>query len=386
MKDPEAGKRLRLSIDFDVQKAGQAALERYGLPGGFVAMDPRSGEVIGLGSNPGYDPNVFAKGVRASVYKRLQDPDNGAPLANRATQGLYPTGSTFKLITATAGARERADHALDGALRRRVADRRRGHLQERGRTSRTARVALPRALQVSSDVFFYRVGLMAEQRGGEIIQKWARRLGLGRPTGIDLPGEGARPRAHAGVAQPALPAQPHRPPLDAGRQHQPRGRPGRPPGRPAPDGRRLQRDRERRPDRHAPHRPAGRGQRRPHPPADRARGAAPDRRVLDHARARSCRACARPRTTPAARRRRCSRASRSRSRARPAPRSAGHRATSPGTSRSRPPTTRGSSSRRRSSAGASARRPRRPPTRRILAAYFGVKGKKAVGEAGVAPD
>ena len=92
VRDPQPGKRLRLSIDFDVQKAGQEALERYGLPGGFVAMDPRSGEVLGLGSNPGYDPNVFAKGVRASVYKRLQDPDNGAPLANRATQGLYPTG------------------------------------------------------------------------------------------------------------------------------------------------------------------------------------------------------------------------------------------------------------------------------------------------------
>src|SRR5688572_4137216 len=90
VRDPSPGKQLRLSIDFDVQKTGQAALESFGKPGGFVAMDPRSGEVLGLGSNPAYDPNVFAKGVRASVYKRLQDPDNGAPLANRATQGLYP--------------------------------------------------------------------------------------------------------------------------------------------------------------------------------------------------------------------------------------------------------------------------------------------------------
>ena len=76
-------------------------------------MDPRSGEVIGLGSNPSFDPNVFAKGVSSAVYKRLQDPDNGAPLANRATQGLYPTGSTFKLITSIAGARERADQPGD---------------------------------------------------------------------------------------------------------------------------------------------------------------------------------------------------------------------------------------------------------------------------------
>ena len=96
-----------------MQKAGQAALERYGLPGGFVAMDPRSGEVLGLGSNPSYDPNVFAKGVRASVYKRLQDPDNGAPLANRATQGLYPTGLHVQADHRHRGARERADHALD---------------------------------------------------------------------------------------------------------------------------------------------------------------------------------------------------------------------------------------------------------------------------------
>jgi penicillin-binding protein 2 len=190
IRDPEPGKRLRLSIDFGVQKAAQAALERYGLPGGFVAMDPRSGEVLALGSNPGFDPNVFAKGVRASVYKRLQDPDNGAPLANRATQGLYPTGSAFKLITATAalesGLISPATVLFDG-----------GSLTVGGVTFKNAggvshgALALPRALQVSSDVFFYRVGLMADQKGGDIIQKWARRLGLGRPTGIDLPGEGA---------------------------------------------------------------------------------------------------------------------------------------------------------------------------------------------------
>jgi penicillin-binding protein 2 len=190
VRPPRAGKRLRLSIDFDVQKAGQAALARYGLPGGFVVMDPRNGEVLGLGSNPSYDPNVFAKGVSPSVYKRLQDPDNGAPLANRATQGLYPTGSTFKLISSVAGLESGlitpSTVLFDG-----------GSLTVGGVTFKNAggvshgAVALPRALQVSSDVFFYRVGLMADQKGGDIIQKWAGRLGLGRATGIDLPGEGA---------------------------------------------------------------------------------------------------------------------------------------------------------------------------------------------------
>ena len=190
VRDPRPGKRLRLSIDFDVQKAGQAVLGSYGLPGGFVAMDPRNGEVLGLGSNPSYDPNVFAKGVSASVYKRLQDPDNGAPLADRATQGLYPTGSTFKLISSVAalqsGLITPSTVLFDG-----------GSLTVGGVTFKNAggvshgAVALPRALQVSSDVFFYRVGLMADQKGGEVIQKWANRLGLGHPTGIDLPGESA---------------------------------------------------------------------------------------------------------------------------------------------------------------------------------------------------
>jgi penicillin-binding protein 2 len=188
VKDPVPGEQLRLSIDLAVQRAGQQALESFGKPGAFVAMDPKSGQVIGLGSNPSFDPNVFAKGVRPSVYKRLTSAANGAPLANRATQGLYPTGSAFKLITSTAvlqsGLISPATVLFDG-----------GSLTVGGITFKNAggasygALTLPRALQVSSDVFFYRLGLMAEQKGGDIIQKWARRLGIGHPTGIDLPGE-----------------------------------------------------------------------------------------------------------------------------------------------------------------------------------------------------
>jgi penicillin-binding protein 2 len=188
VRDPGPGKQLRLSIDLAVQKAGQETLESFGKPGAFVAMDPTDGEVLGLGSNPSFDPNVFARSLRQSVYKRLQDPANGSPLANRATQGLYPTGSTFKLITSTAmlesGLITPATTLFDG-----------GSLTVGGVTFKNAgnasygALALVRALQVSSDVFFYRLGLMADHHGGDVIQKWARRLGLGRPTGIDLPGE-----------------------------------------------------------------------------------------------------------------------------------------------------------------------------------------------------
>jgi penicillin-binding protein 2 len=188
VRDPLPGKQLRLSIDLGVQKAGQEALARLGLPGAFVAMDPRTGEVLGLGSNPSFDPNVFAKTVRASVYKHLTSAANGAPLADRAIQGLYPTGSAFKLITSTAalqgGLITPSTVLFDG-----------GSLTVGGISFKNAggasygALSLPRALQVSSDVFFYQLGLKADQRGGDLIQKWARRLGIGRRTGIDLPGE-----------------------------------------------------------------------------------------------------------------------------------------------------------------------------------------------------
>ena len=185
---PVPGKQLRLSLDLDVQRTGQQAIS--GDQGAFVAMDVHTGAVIALGSNPSFDPNLFSKGIKQTVYDRLNSQANGAPLIDRAIQSGYPTGSTFKLITATAGVESGlitpSTVLFDG-----------GSLTVGGVTFKNAggvshgAVALPRALQVSSDVFFYRVGLMAEQKGGEAIQKWARRLGLGRPTGIDLPGEGA---------------------------------------------------------------------------------------------------------------------------------------------------------------------------------------------------
>jgi penicillin-binding protein 2 len=185
-----SGDNLRLAVDAGVQKAGEAALQGFGKPGGFVAMDVRSGEVLGLGSFPTFNPAVFSRPLSQSTYRQLTSRANGAPLADRAIQGLYPTGSTFKLITSTAalesGVITPDTPLFDG-----------GSLKVGGVTFRNAghasfgTLSLRRALQVSSDVFFYRVGQMAEGHGGEIIQKWARRLGLGARTGIDLPAEGS---------------------------------------------------------------------------------------------------------------------------------------------------------------------------------------------------
>ncbi len=187
-KQPRAGRQLRLGVDLDVQRTGQQALGE-GRRGAFVVMDVKDGEVRGLGSAPSFDPNLFAKSIKQSDYDRLSDPLNGNPLANRAVQSLYPTGSTFKLITATAG--------LEGGLidpETPISDP--GSLNVGGTVFKNAGgavngvIALRQALSVSSDVFFYKLGLEANGAGDGLgIQRWARRLGLGRKTGIDLPNE-----------------------------------------------------------------------------------------------------------------------------------------------------------------------------------------------------
>lgn len=184
---PEQGRRLRLSIDLDVQRVGQQAIASD--RGAFVVMNVRDGKLLALGSSPSFDPNVFSKGVRESVYKALTSRNNGEPLTNRAIQGGYPTGSTFKLITATA--------ALEGGLitpGTTMFDG--GSLRVGGVTFYNAgkvshgTLALRRALTVSSDVFFYRLGLDMNNTGkGTLLQRWAARYGLGRNTGVDLPAE-----------------------------------------------------------------------------------------------------------------------------------------------------------------------------------------------------
>ncbi len=107
--------------------------------GAFAVMDVRNGEVLGLGSHPSFDPNLFAKVVRESDYKRLTADETGAPLTNRAVSAGYPTGSTFKLITATAALEEGFITPDTVADRRRVAHRRRHRCSRTPATPCTAR-------------------------------------------------------------------------------------------------------------------------------------------------------------------------------------------------------------------------------------------------------
>lgn len=184
---PQQGRQVRLSVDLGVQEAGQQALG--GARGAFAVMNVRDGEVLALGSSPSFDPNQFSKVIRERDLKRVYSKDNGEPILNRATQAGYPTGSTFKPITATA--------ALQGGLiTPDTVQYDGGSLKVGSQVFKNAGdvvngpVALRKALQVSSDVFFYRLGQEANSKGdGTLIQDWAKKLGLGRKTGIDLPGE-----------------------------------------------------------------------------------------------------------------------------------------------------------------------------------------------------
>jgi penicillin-binding protein 2 len=186
-KEPVQGHQLRLSLNLEAQKVGQATLA--GRNGAFVAMDVRDGSVYALGSAPSFDPNVFSKGVKASVYKALNSKANGAPLTNRAIQGLYPTGSTFKPITSvaalTCGVITPSDVIFDNGSFKQGAIVR----HNAGNASYGA-LTITKALQVSSDVFFYNLGAdLGTSCGGLALQRWASRLGIGHRTGIDLPAE-----------------------------------------------------------------------------------------------------------------------------------------------------------------------------------------------------
>jgi penicillin-binding protein 2 len=184
-----AGDSLLLSIDSPVQRAGEAAINSFGTPGAFVAMNVHDGEVLGLGSSPTFDPTVFTKPViPTSTYEQLTSDTTGSPLTDRAIQGLYPTGSTFKPITAVAalqsGTLTPSTTIYDGGVFTLGGI----DFQNAGGSSYGS-LQLPEALQVSSDVFFYNVGATLDRDGNGAQQKWASELGIGHPTGIDLPGE-----------------------------------------------------------------------------------------------------------------------------------------------------------------------------------------------------
>jgi len=184
---PVQGSQLRLSLDLNAQRAGEEALSGGTGKGAFAVMNVQNGEVLALGSRPSFDPNIFTKPLSQKRLDQLGSEELGKPLFNRAIQGGYPTGSTFKLITATA-ALESGHITPDTVLNDPGSLTIGGVTFENAGKAVHGALALRQALTVSSDVFFYQLGRDMNEKGMP-LQHWARRLGIGHPTGIDLPGE-----------------------------------------------------------------------------------------------------------------------------------------------------------------------------------------------------
>lgn len=183
-KPPTPGDSLKLSLDSAVQAAGEGALAARGLPGAFVTMNVHNGQILGLGSFPTYDPTVFTKPMTQSQVNALYRDPVAAPLTDRATQGLYPTGSTFKLITAMAALNSGVSTpatVIDDGGSITVGEQ---SFQNAGGAA-FGPVDLVNALRVSSDVYFYTLGLKMWNTGA--LQHWGHLLGIGRSTGLDLP-------------------------------------------------------------------------------------------------------------------------------------------------------------------------------------------------------
>jgi penicillin-binding protein 2 len=205
-----SGDTLKTSLDLKLQETGQSSLAQSisanapaGAGGAFVALDPQNGQVYALGSLPTFNPDVFTKPISQSEYNGLTSASSGDPLDNRAIDGLYPTGSTFKPITATA-ALESGAWSLDQTYDDTGSFDEDGLILHNSGHAAYGTVNLVTALEVSDDIFFYNLGALLNANpvthpDGGALQQWARLYGLGKPTGIDLPYE-----ASGEVPDPAL--------------------------------------------------------------------------------------------------------------------------------------------------------------------------------------
>jgi penicillin-binding protein 2 len=230
-RPPVPGSDLYLTIDIDVQalaereladglanareqRAGPGEPEFTAAAGSVVAIDPRDGGLLAMASFPTYDPSEFVNGISFAQFELLTSPENFSPILNRAIQGTYAPGSTFKVVSAFAALGE--GMLGPDSLIPEVRNSPVGQLRDTGTYvysrcrddfeaadtcefgspyigDRT--VGLAEAITVSSDVFFYKLGgegfwqLERGPDGDEGIQAAARSMGLGASTGIQLPYE-----------------------------------------------------------------------------------------------------------------------------------------------------------------------------------------------------
>lgn len=185
--EPIKGQDLVTTLDIDIQKVAESQFYSKNETGAAVAINPQDGEIFAMVSVPSFDPNVFARNVISSESRRevgaiVNDPAH--PMYNKATQGTYPTGSTWKIMMATAALEEGVITLKNSRI---VCG---GGISVGNRFVHCGKnhgaPDIHGAIVHSCDGYFYRLGL---KMGVDMIHDWVSRFGMGRKTGVDLPGE-----------------------------------------------------------------------------------------------------------------------------------------------------------------------------------------------------
>jgi len=179
---PIPGHNIYLTISISLQKKLEKLMANKN--GAAVAVNTETGEILAMVSHPNFDPNLFTTGITPLQWRSLtRNPFH--PLQDRAIQGTYPPGSTYKIVTAAGGLEEgviQPDTILfcPGYLKF-------GHRSYRcWKKSGHGKISIHQAIVGSCDVFFYQVGI---RLGVDRLAFYSRAFGLGKPTGIRLPGE-----------------------------------------------------------------------------------------------------------------------------------------------------------------------------------------------------
>jgi penicillin-binding protein 2 len=184
VEKPQAGNDLYLTVDIRLQKLAEDLLgQEYGA---IVALDPTSGDILAMASRPAFDPNVLSRELTPKQWVEIVQ-DEGRPLNNRASQGQYPPGSTFKIPMAVA-ALETKTMSPSSTVSCTGGYQFGNRVFHDWKASGHGAVALHSALVHSCDVYFYTVG---QRMGIDVIAEFGKEFGLGQSTGVELPSERA---------------------------------------------------------------------------------------------------------------------------------------------------------------------------------------------------
>lgn len=191
--EPVSGRNIVTTLDLDVQLSAEKAFEGS-VRGAVVVSDPNTGALLALYSSPSFDPNLFtseeykAEGEYKTVGDVINDSDK-QPLLNRAVSGVYPPGSTFKLVSGVAalekGAITSDTHFEDTGILK-VGDFSFGNWYYLQYGGKDGDVDIVKAIKRSNDIFFYKA---SEKTGVDYISRFSTKFGLGSKLGLDLPGE-----------------------------------------------------------------------------------------------------------------------------------------------------------------------------------------------------